>query len=67
MRSFHGMFEYVLSIASSEKLPEAQNPLLLRSYRLMDAFSKSDDERDFHLDRVEGFIVYVDLDGFALA
>ncbi len=28
----------------------------------MDAFSKSDDERDFYLDRVEGFIVSVDLD-----
>lgn len=28
----------------------------------MDAFAKSDDERDFYLDRMEGFIVYVDLD-----
>ncbi len=28
----------------------------------MDAFAKSDDERDFYLDKVEGFIVYVDLD-----
>lgn len=44
------------------KLPLAQNPLLLRYHRLMDAFAKSDDERDFYLDRVEGFIVYVDLD-----
>lgn len=44
------------------KHPEAQNPLILRSHRLMDAFSKSNDERDFYLDRVEGFIVYVDLD-----
>jgi hypothetical protein len=44
------------------KLPVAQNPLLLRYHRLMDAFAKSDDERDFHLDKVEGFIVYVDLD-----
>ena len=44
------------------KLPVAQNPLLLRFHRLMDAFSKSDDERDFYLDRVEGFIVYFDLD-----
>lgn len=28
----------------------------------MDAFAKSDDERDFYLDRVEGFLIYVDLD-----
>lgn len=42
--------------------PVAQNPLILRSHRLMDAFAKSDDERDFYLDRVEGFIVFVDLD-----
>lgn len=41
---------------------EAQNPLILRSHRLMEAFSKSDDERDFYLDRLEGFIIYVDLD-----
>jgi hypothetical protein len=40
----------------------AQNPLMLRFYRLMDAFAKSDDERDFYLDKMEGFIVYVDLD-----
>ena len=44
------------------KLPQAQNPLLLRYHRLMDSFAKSDDERDFYLDKVEGFIVYVDLD-----
>lgn len=44
------------------KFPQAQNPLLLRYHRLMDAFAKSDDERDFYLDKVEGFIVYVDLD-----
>lgn len=40
----------------------AQNPLILRSNRLMEAFAKSDDERDFYVDRQEGFIVYVDLD-----
>lgn len=40
----------------------AQNPLILRCHRLMEAFAKSDDERDFYLDRVEGFILYVDLD-----
>ena len=44
------------------KLPKAQNPLILRAVRLMDAFAKSDDERDFYLDRVEGFIVFSDLD-----
>jgi len=44
------------------KFPQAQNPLLLRYHRLMDAFAKSDDERDFYLDKVEGFIFYVDLD-----
>lgn len=45
-----------------EAFPEAQNPLILRANRLMEAFAKSDDERDFYLDRVEGFILYVDLD-----
>lgn len=42
--------------------PKAQSPLLLRFHRLMDAFAKSDDERDFYLSKVEGFIVYVDLE-----
>lgn len=42
--------------------PQAKNPLILRYHRLMDAFAKSDDERDFYLDRVEGFLLYVDLD-----
>src|SRR3990167_7343147 len=42
--------------------PIAQNPLILRFHRLIDAFAKSDDERDFYLDRVEGFILFVDLD-----
>lgn len=41
---------------------KAQNPLILRVYRLMDVFSKSNDEKDFYLDRLEGFIIYVDLD-----
>lgn len=40
----------------------AQNPLILHCHRLMEAFAKSDDERDFYLDRNEGFLVYVDLD-----
>lgn len=42
--------------------PKAHNPLMLRFHRLMDAFAKSDDERDFYLDKVEGFILFVDLD-----
>src|SRR3569832_713090 len=42
--------------------PQAQNPLILRYHRLMDAFAKSDDERDFYLDKIEGFLLYIDLD-----
>lgn len=42
--------------------PEAQNPLILRASRLIEAFAKSNDERDFFLDKVEGFIIYADLD-----
>lgn len=45
-----------------QKPLEAYNPLILRSHRLMEAFAKSDDERDFYLDKIEGFIVYVNLD-----
>lgn len=41
---------------------EAQNPLILRCHRLMEAFAKSDDERDFYIDRMEGFLIYVDID-----
>lgn len=41
---------------------KSQNPLILRCHRMMEAFTKSDDERDFYLDRVEGFLVFVDLD-----
>jgi hypothetical protein len=41
---------------------EAQNPLILRCHRIMDAFAKSDDERDFYLDKREGFLVYIDLE-----
>ena len=48
--------------AKSVKKQEAQNPLILRCHRLMDAFAKSDDERDFFIDRMEGFLIYVDLD-----
>jgi hypothetical protein len=49
-------------MAAKQKQQEAQNPLILRSHRLMEAFAKSDDERDFYLDRLEGFILYVNLD-----
>lgn len=42
--------------------PEAQNPLILRASRLIEAFAKSNDERDYYLDRIEGFILYLDLD-----
>lgn len=49
-------------MAVKSPFPVPQNPLILRSHRLMDAFAKSDDERDFYLDRVEGFIIFVDLD-----
>ncbi len=47
---------------AKSKLPVAQNPLLLRFHRLVDAFAKADDERDFYLDRVEGFLIYADID-----
>jgi hypothetical protein len=46
----------------TKSIKEAQNPLILRCHRLIEAFTKSDDERDFYLDRQEGFIIYVDLD-----
>ncbi len=47
---------------AKKKLLTAQNPLILRCQRLMEAFAKSDDERDFYLDRQEGFIFFHDLD-----
>ncbi len=47
---------------STKLKQEAQNPLILRCHRLMEAFAKSDDERDFFIDRFEGFLVYLDLD-----
>ena len=47
---------------TKQKQQEAQNPLILRFHRLMDAFAKSDDERDFYLDTLEGFLVFADLD-----
>lgn len=45
-----------------ETLPIAQNPLILRFHRFLEAFAKSDDERDFYLDKVEGFLLFIDLD-----
>ena len=39
-----------------------QNPIILRCHRVMEGFAKSDDERDFYLDKLEGFMLYVDLD-----
>lgn len=47
---------------ATKQLQQAQNPLILRCNRIMEAFAKSDDERDFFLDRQEGFLIYVDLD-----
>lgn len=47
---------------STKNKQEAQSPLILRCHRLMEAFAKSDEERDFYIDRPEGFLVYVDLD-----
>lgn len=46
----------------AKSYPQAQNPLMLRFHRLMDAFAKSDDERDFYLDKIEGFLIFADLD-----
>lgn len=40
---------------------QAQCPLILRYHRLMEAFAKSNDERDFYIDTQEGFLVYADL------
>ncbi len=46
---------------AAAKQKTAQNALILKYHRLMDAFAKSDDERDFFLDRAEGFMLYADL------
>ncbi|PCI76544.1 hypothetical protein COB21_04230 [Candidatus Aerophobetes bacterium] len=46
---------------SVKSFPENKQPLILRFHRLMDAFAKSDDEKDFYLDKVEGFLVFADL------
>lgn len=41
---------------------QAQNPLILKLQRIMEAFASADEERVFYIDRQEGFIIYVDLD-----
>lgn len=46
----------------NEGKQEAQQPLILRCHRLMEAFAKSDDERSFYINKLEGFLLYVDLD-----
>lgn len=38
-----------------------EHQVILRFFRLVDVFCKADEERDFFLDRVEGFILYGDL------
>jgi hypothetical protein len=44
----------------AKKAKPPQSPLILRHHRLMDAFSKSNNERDFYLDKMEGFLIYID-------
>jgi hypothetical protein len=46
---------------AKKKELKPQNPLVLQAHRLMEAFSKSDDERDYYLNDLEGYIVFVDL------
>lgn len=46
----------------SEDYPKCRQPLILRYHRLLEAFSKANDVRDFYLDKVEGFLVFYDLD-----
>lgn len=53
---------YFMATKTKSDKREAQNPLILRCHRLMEAFAKSNDERDFYMDRTEGFLIYVDLD-----
>ncbi|MCH9617653.1 MAG: hypothetical protein SP4CHLAM5_09600 [Chlamydiia bacterium] len=46
----------------TEAYPKCRQPLILRYHRLLEVFSKSNDVRDFYLDKVEGFLVFYDLD-----
>ncbi len=41
---------------------KCRQPLILRYHRLLEVFSKANDVRDFYLDKLEGFLVYFDLD-----
>jgi hypothetical protein len=49
-------------VIKNKKFPKISNPLIFRFFRLIDAFAKADDEREFYLDTLEGFIIYADLD-----
>ncbi len=49
-------------MAVKQRLKEAQCPLILSANRLMESFAKSNDERDYYLERQEGFLLYADLD-----
>jgi len=51
-----------MAIKTKANPSASQNPLVMRLHRVMDAFAKSDDERDYYLDRHEGFLFFVDLD-----
>lgn len=55
-------FPLVQLMAKSKNQTPEKIPLILRFHRMLDAFSKSDDERDFYLERNEGFLIFVDLD-----
>ena len=41
---------------------QLKQPMIIHMHQILTAFSKSDDERDFYLDRLEGFMLYFDLD-----
>lgn len=56
------LFYSSLKVIYMKNYPIAKIPLILRFHRLMDVFTKSNDERDFYLDGIEGFLIYVDLD-----
>lgn len=49
------------SKAKTSKAFVAQNPLILRYHRLLEAFSKADDENSFYFDQIEGFLIFLDL------
>ena len=51
-----------MTINKPEQEKQPQSPLILRFLRIIEAFSKANEERDFYLDRQEGFLIYADLD-----